>query len=204
MLEWLLHLDTRLFLFLNGMNSETFDGIMWWVSGKATWWPFYLLLLGYLGWKKGWQLLPMLLFIVVSVVLTDQTSLHLFKNLFHRLRPCHEPALEGLVHLVQGYCGGQYSFISSHAANIFGVASLLLFWIRRPWFTAVMVCWALLVGYSRIYLGVHYPGDVIAGSLWGFGCGWMVCRLFLLLVTRMPASWWITQIPARQGRHSET
>ena len=99
MMEWLIQLDRDIFLFINGLNNASFDAIMWWVSGKTTWWPFYTLLLVYFGWKKGWQLAPMLLFIIIAITLTDQTSVHLFKNVFQRLRPCHEPALEDLVHV---------------------------------------------------------------------------------------------------------
>lgn len=198
-MEWLLQLDTRLFLFLNGLYSETWDGIMWWVSGKTTWWPFYLSLLAYSAWKKGWQLAPLILFIVVSIIVTDQSSVHLFKNVFQRLRPCHEPALEGLVHLVNNRCGGQFGFISSHAANSTGVAFLFLLWIRKGWFSAMMVTWALLVGYSRIYLGVHYPGDVLAGTAWGAGCGWLLFRLFTFVTGRLPRHWWITRVPIRGG-----
>jgi undecaprenyl-diphosphatase len=190
-MDWILHLDTQIFLAINGWHNETWDGIMWWVSGKATWWPFYLLLLSYLGYRKGWQLLPMVLFIVVVIVLTDQTSVHLFKNLFHRLRPCHEPALEGLVHLVNNRCGGPYGFVSSHAVNTFGVAFLVLLWIRQRWVTAVMISWALLVSYSRIYLGVHYPGDVLIGGIWGALCGWLVFLLFLQVLKKLPERWWI-------------
>jgi len=199
MIDWLIQIDTRLFLFLNGLNSEWMDGIMVWVSGKTTWWPFYLLLLGFLAWKKGWQLVPMILFLILVVTISDQSSVHLFKNVFQRLRPCHEPSLEGMVHLVNHKCGGKFGFVSSHAANTFGVATLLFLWIRRRWFTVLMVAWALLVGYSRIYLGVHYPGDVFVGSLLGLACGWLIYSLFKFLIARLPGNWWITNPPLRKS-----
>ena len=200
MIDWLIQIDTRLFLFLNGLHSESLDVIMWWISGKTTWWPFYLLLIGYLAWKKGWQLAPMILFIILVVALSDQTSVHLFKNVFQRLRPCHEPALEGLVHLVHNKCGGQFGFVSSHAANTFGVSTLFFLWIRKKWFTILMIVWALLVGYSRIYLGVHYPADVLFGSLLGIACGYFVYWLFRLLLSKLPDQWIITKTPSRKSR----
>ena len=170
---------------------------MWWISGKTTWWPFYLLLLGFLGWKKRWQLVPMILFIVVVITLADQTSVHIFKNVIQRLRPCHEPSLDGLVHLVNNKCGGQFGFISSHAANSFGFAVLVSLWIRKKWFSIAMVAWAMLVGYSRIYLGVHYPGDVLVGSLWGAGCGWVVYYLYLWIMKKSPQNWWINAVHSK-------
>lgn len=199
MIDWLIQIDTKLFLFLNGLNSESFDMIMWWVSGKTTWWPFYLSLLVFMGWRKGWQLALMVLFIVVVITLADQSSVELFKNVFKRPRPCHEASLEGLVHIVNNKCGGQYGFVSSHAANAFGVATLFFLWVKRRWFTILMVVWAALVGYSRIYLGVHYPGDVLCGSLLGVGCGWLTWYLFSLLLSRLPQKWWVTKIPQRTG-----
>jgi undecaprenyl-diphosphatase len=193
MMEWLLQLDKNLFLAINGLHSETWDGIMWWISGKTTWWPFYLLLILFLAWKKRGQLIPLLLFLILVVTVTDQTSVHLFKNVFQRLRPCHEPELQGLVHLVNDYCGGRFGFISSHAANTFGVALLILLWIRKWWFTSLMILWALIVAYSRVYLGVHYPGDVMAGALWGAGCGWLIFVLFRRVLAMLPARWWIAR-----------
>ncbi len=189
----LLQLDTQIFLAINGWHNEVWDGIMWWISGKTTWWPFYLLLLTYLGWKKRWQLALMVLFIILGITLADQTSVHLFKNVFQRIRPCHEPSLEGLVHLVNNKCGGQFGFISSHAANTFGVAFLVLLWIRKRWFTGVMVIWALLVAYSRVYLGVHYPGDVLFGGIWGAGCGMLLFYLFRWVRSKLPQNWWVVQ-----------
>lgn len=192
MMDWLLQIDSRIFLAINGFNNETWDGVMWWISGKTTWWPFYLLILSFLGWKNKWQLVSMILFIVVVITLTDQTSVHFFKNVFQRLRPCHEPSLEGMVHLVNNKCGGQFGFISSHAANSFGVAVLVSLWVKRWWSTSVMLCWALLIAYSRVYLGVHYPGDVLAGALWGSGCAFLVYYLYSWLQTKLPQHWWIT------------
>jgi undecaprenyl-diphosphatase len=198
-MERLLELDTRLFLAINSLHGETLDAIMWWISGRFTWWPFYLVVLGFLGWKKGWQLVPMILCIVLVVAFTDQTSVHLFKELVHRPRPCHEPSLQGMVHLVHHRCGGQYGFISSHAANASGVVMLVCMWYRKGWFAGIMVSWAFLVGYSRIYLGVHYPGDVLAGWLWGLLCGWLVYRLFRMGLKQMPSSWWIKGKENRSG-----
>ena len=192
-MDWILQLDTQIFLAINGWHNEVWDGIMWWISGKTTWWPFYLLLLTYLGWKKRWQLALMVLFIILGITLADQTSVHLFKNVFQRIRPCHEPSLEGLVHLVNNKCGGQFGFISSHAANTFGVAFLVLLWIRKRWFTGVMVIWALLVAYSRVYLGVHYPGDVLFGGIWGAGCGMLLFYLFRWVRSKLPQNWWVVQ-----------
>ena len=172
-------LDQQLLLFLNSVNSPFWDQVMYAISGRLIWAPLYLAIIVYLGLKFKRKFLVILLFIIIGITLADQISVHLFKNLFQRLRPCHEPALEGLVHLVKGECGGMFGFVSSHATNSFYVALLSLLFIRKRWFTILLVLWASVVGYSRIYLGVHYPGDVICGSMLGALIGWGIYELYI-------------------------
>jgi undecaprenyl-diphosphatase len=160
-------LDQELFLFLNSINSPFWDNIMYAISGRIIWIPLYLTILYVLVSKLKRKMFILVPIIIIAVTLCDQISVHLFKEVFQRLRPCHEPALEGMIHLVRGECGGLYGFVSSHATNSFNVAILSLMFIRKRWFTIAILFWAALVSYSRIYLGVHYPGDVICGALLG-------------------------------------
>jgi undecaprenyl-diphosphatase len=174
------HLDQQLFLFLNSINSPFWDNVMYALSGKVIWAPLYLAILIYLGYNYKRKFLVILLFIIVAVTLADQFSVQLFKNIFHRLRPCHEPSIQNMVHLVKGECGGLYGFVSSHASNSFNVALLSLMLIKKRWYTISIILWAAVIGYSRIYLGVHYPGDVICGSMLGALIGWGCYKLFEL------------------------
>jgi undecaprenyl-diphosphatase len=174
MLEYLKDLDTRLLLIINGAHSATFDFIMFWLSDKLIWIPMYLFLVWQLYKLYGKKVWLILIFAGMTAVLSDWGSVQLFKNTIQRLRPCHEPALEGLLHLINGKCGGQYGFVSSHAANTFGVAFFCfgLFTSGRTRYLAkALIVWAALVSFSRIYLGVHYPLDVLAGAGWGVLCG---------------------------------
>jgi undecaprenyl-diphosphatase len=180
MLEYLQHIDRQVFLFLNSHNSPFFDRLMHAISGKVIWAPLYLALLIYLGFTYRKNFYLILLFIIIAVTMADQFSVQLFKNVFHRLRPCHEPSLEGLIHLVNGECGGLYGFVSSHASNSFNVALLSLMFIRRRWYTISIILWASVISFSRIYLGVHYPGDVICGAILGSFIGWGVYKLYEL------------------------
>ena len=143
----------------------------------VVWIPLYVAILIYLGFRYERKFIVILFFIIIAVTLSDQSAL-LIKNITDRLRPCHDPSISGMVHLVRGKCGGLYSFVSSHAANSFNVALLSLLLIRRRWYSIAIVIWAAVVGYSRIYLGVHFPGDVLCGALLGAFIGWCVFSLY--------------------------
>ena len=184
MIEQIELLDQQIFVFLNSLHYSFLDPLMYAFSGKLIWAPLYLTILLYIALKRGTkEFFIILLFILFAVLLADRGSV-MIKNLVQRLRPCHEPSLDGLVYLVKGECGGMYSFVSSHAANSFNVALISLMFIRKRWYTMVILLWALVVGYTRIYLGVHYPGDVLFGSIYGAFVGWFVYELYVLYFKR--------------------
>jgi undecaprenyl-diphosphatase len=180
MIEKLNALDTRLVLWLNGHHTAFFDPVMYWVSSKLFWAPFYLfiILLIIIGYKKrSW-----LIFVGVGLLITlsDQLSSHLIKNTVRRLRPSHAPALEGLVHLSKAGAGGLYGFVSGHATNSFALFVFLSLVLdsRFKWLKYVLACWAVLICYSRVYVGVHYPGDLLCGALLGSLIGYFVAFLY--------------------------
>lgn len=151
---------------------------MWFISGKISWLPLYVLILVLIIVKYRRFALLVVPVLLLSVVLTDQLSVHAFKEVFQRLRPCHEPSMQGLVHIVNGKCGGMYGFVSSHAANVFGIAILSLGLLQKKWYSIMIIGWASLVAYSRVYLGVHYPGDIIGGGLLGVLIGFFLLILY--------------------------
>ena len=178
----MINFDTELFLFLNGLHAAWLDPVMTFISGKLTWTPFYLILL-YLvikNYKK--QSVLIILGIILLIVCSDQVSSGIFKPLFERPRPCHNEAIKDLVHLPDGRCGGAYGFISSHACNVFALAVFMTNILKRYYRKIgwVMFVWASLVAYSRIYMGVHYPGDVIVGAAVGAIIGWLMFKAYRL------------------------
>lgn len=180
MLDWLNQIDTSLFLFLNSLHADWFDPVMIFFSGKLTWIPFYLVLLYLIIRQYKWQSLILLLFIAALISLSDQLSVRAFKFVIERPRPCHEPDLQPLIYLALGRCGGAFGFVSSHAANSFAMAGFVWFLLRGayPYIGWVLFPWAAVVSYSRIYLGVHYPGDIMAGALLGLAISWLVWQIY--------------------------
>jgi undecaprenyl-diphosphatase len=174
MLEFLKHLDTQILLYINSHNSPFMDKIMWVFSERNTWIPLYLLLLGIIIYRFKKQSWIILLGVVVLIVLSDQISSGIIKHLVERLRPSHDPAISSQLHIVKNYRGGLYGFISSHAANTFAIAVFLALIFKRKVFNYGIIIWASLVSFSRIYLGVHYPGDVLCGAILGTCLGFLI------------------------------
>ena len=164
----MLTIDSNILLWINGHYTDWLDVVMWTISRSKTWIWLYLLLVGLVVYRfRNWKVvLCVLVAFGVAVGLSDFTTSGILKPLVCRLRPTHEPAI-GPVHLVRGYMGGLYGFCSSHAANTMACGLLFSLIYRRKIATACLMTWVALNCYSRMYLGVHYPGDIVAGLLIG-------------------------------------
>ena len=179
MIDHIIEIDEQLFLILNRMHDSWMDPVMWLFSKTEASIPLYAFLLFHIHKvykEKTWGIL---LSVGLLILMTDQFTSGLMKPFFERLRPSHEPSLEGMVHLVNGYSGGSYGFASSHAANTFGIAMFLNCILKKvkPWISWLFL-WAAFVSYTRIYLGVHYPGDILVGALVGVLFGWVVFKVY--------------------------
>lgn len=186
MIEKLESIDHSLVLAINAMHSTFLDSFMWFLSGSYILlllipFIFYFLFKEY----RSKQLLWIFAAVVLTVILTDQLSVHAFKEVFQRYRPSHNLLLKSQLHLHEYpdgsfYGGGKFGFVSSHAANYFGILTIISSLIRQGWVKIILLTIALLVIYSRVYLGVHYVSDVLCGALLGFVLAQFVLQSLLL------------------------
>ena len=184
MLEYLNELDTTALLAVNGLYSTFQDALWFLVSNKLASILIVLGLIWILLHKNRRHALLVLAMLVLAFIVADQVSSSLIKHLVERLRPTREPSLDGMIHTVNNYRGGMYGFVSSHAANSFAAVTLVALIMRQRLVTFSLIVWALMQCYSRVYLGVHYPGDILGGIIVGIITGWLVWLLMRWLSKR--------------------
>ena len=191
MLEAIKQLDRQLLLAINRAHSPFLDTIMVFASNRTVWFPVYAVLIGWLIYHFRRRTLVLLPLVITAVALADSITSRLFKPFFGRPRPCHDGRLVGLLHLPDG-CGGMFGFLSSHAANSMALAVFLAVVLphgRFRWLKIGAFAWFLLLSYSRMYLGAHYPTDVVGGAVVGAFLGWVAAVTFQRLAPR----WWPAQ-----------
>ncbi len=176
MLDTLIQWDQQLFLWLNSLHADWLDPVMRFITGRNEWIPLYLLIIAIIIKQLKWRAIFLLLGFALLITLADQSASGFFKPFFERLRPCHNPEIGHLVHSIKG-CGGKYGFASSHASNTFALGTFL-YLIYRNFYGKLMLVWAAVVSYSRIYAGVHYPADILVGALLGITSAFITYWLY--------------------------
>ncbi|MBO7601725.1 MAG: phosphatase PAP2 family protein [Bacteroidaceae bacterium] len=196
-MDYLINIDSDLLLWLNGAHNAFFDTFMMLFTGKFIWVPMYLALT-YVLFRNMTpkQALMCLVAIALVIVIADQMSSSLIRHSVGRLRPANlENPISNMVHIVDGYRGGRYGFPSSHAANSFGLAFFLLYLLKRSPIPTFIILWAIVNCYSRIYLGVHYPGDILCGTLVGLVAATVVWFIYKKLTRQTylyeVRQWWV-------------
>ena len=181
-MEWLqkiLEIDTELFLYLNSFYNDFWDTLMLMVTRKETWFPFYLVIIFFFIKNYRSKSLLILLFMALTIFASDQISV-LIKESVQRLRPVHEPAIEHLIHNVFRK-GGLHGFVSSHAANTFAIFVFTSRIFKNKSYYLLLLFWAVMVSYSRIYAGVHYPLDILGGAVLGWFLGVIIFKLLMFV-----------------------
>lgn len=189
MIEVLKRWDAELFFLINDQHTNGLDPLMYWLSQTEVWIPLFLFLIYLIVVnfrKQSWLIIALIL---LTVAASDQVTSGLMKPIFHRFRPSHDPALEPVVHIVYDYRGGLYGFASSHAANTMAVATFfyLLFrdrYRKIKW----LFLWTFINCYTRVYLGVHFPGDILVGAVIGWLLGWGGFAVLQMLRFRQKAA----------------
>jgi len=194
MLDLILEYDHKLFLWLNNLGNESFDWFWMLMTNKLFNFFIYSIALIYLLKKTDIKslismIMTLSLFLSILILISDQTS-NLFKNFFERLRPCHDEQIFNSMRLVKDGCGGLYSFFSAHASNSFALASFFFFVYYKIIQRRIILFFFLasLVSYSRIYIGVHYPLDIITGSVFGFVSGFILFKFWVFSLKRINTS----------------
>lgn len=187
MLDFLIHKDIELFIYLNNLGSAQWDGFWLFVTNKFSSIPLYVILLYFTYKQFGLKrTIVILLFGIMLIVVSDQTS-NLFKYSFKRLRPCHNNDISSMIRIVKDGCGGLYGYFSGHAINSMGIAMFfgLLLKNSYKYLFSILIFWALVIAYSRIYVGVHYPLDVITGVIFGVLYGTLFNKLLTYILAKI-------------------
>ena len=181
MFRWLIEFDKETLLYLNSIHAPMWDEIMWWASKTITWIPLYVVLIVFIIYReRPRQFIYTLVFAAIVILLSDRLSV-IIKDFVERPRPTHNPEIAYMVHIVNNYSGQVYGFVSSHATNVFAVATFLSNQFKDYKWSLLLFTWAVVISYSRIYLGVHYPLDIIFGALLGILIG-MLCYVFKMQI----------------------
>ena len=184
MRDSLIDLDKELLLSLNGSDSLFADGLMVTLTNAQTWIPLYVALL-YLVIKNNdsiKKIAPIVVCVVLCVMLAGTIDDLIVKPTIARWRPTHDPGIGTMVDVVNGYRGGYYGFFSAHAANTFSIALFFTFLVRNAYLSFSLIIWSLANCWTRIYLGVHYPGDILVGLLWGATVATVVYLLYRYVI----------------------
>lgn len=183
-MDQLIFIDKKLFLFLNGLHNGYWDCFFQIFTSTITWMPLYIAIAWVFFKNQRIQGIVSIFFLAIVVLICDQLASSVCKPVFERLRPSHDEIMQYMVHLLGGRRGGSFGFISSHAANTFGIFTFIALTIRNKWLSVTLFVWALINCYSRIYVGLHYPLDLIAGALVGCFVGIIMYQVYLRSIMR--------------------